>query len=162
MYIKNHFLAVVGCTLLLGGLAPRDATAQFRSGFMPFRPLTPAMQPLQPLPSLPPLQPLPSLPPLNPFVGLANPLSNPLYPYGTLMNRYGYSMPYSSGYSMPYSYITRVYSYGNSMPYTLSNASSTTRATSWCICRSPKRQSMDQWRGDGKNRVVDSSPIGAG
>ena len=84
---------------------------------MSLRPQPPAMQPMV---SMSPTQPL------NPNLGLSNPLSNPWFQNGTLMNRYGYSMPNNYGYSMPYNYgYSMPYSYGNSVPYTMPSSSST-------------------------------------
>jgi hypothetical protein len=90
MCTRNHFLAIVGSSLLSGSLGAGNAAAQTRPMSVPRRPMPPAMQLIQPLPPMQPMMPL------NPFMGIPNSLSNPWYLYGNMMNRYGYAMPYTA------------------------------------------------------------------
>jgi hypothetical protein len=80
MCTRKKLFSSTGGTLIFIGLATGDTAAQMRPGSMPVRPMPPAMQPMMPL---------------YPTMGMSNSLSNPWYPYGNMMSRYGNAMSYT-------------------------------------------------------------------
>jgi uncharacterized protein (TIGR03000 family) len=90
------FLVVAGSTLLFGGLAAGDATAQSRRMSMHFGAMPavmPSMLPTQPGTTT---QQLTTLQSLYPNMGLSNPYSNSWLQDAYWLNRYGYSTPYTT------------------------------------------------------------------